>query len=167
MPEAGKISKMSKVKTEDLENKILELTDSWKRALADYQNLQRRSAEEKSNTIKLASRGLVLKLLPVLDSLEDAALHLNNDGLNLCLKMFRDALSSEGLELVETDGQEFNPETMECIDVEDGEKDNLVSQTISNGYRLNGQVIRSAKVKVTRSAASKSDTNIAKDSELK
>ena len=52
------------------EEQLAEMESNWKRALADYQNLQKRVAEEKVNFTQFANGTLIRKLLPVLDSLE-------------------------------------------------------------------------------------------------
>ena len=50
------------------------------RALADYDNLSKRVERERQDLGKIASVGLVLKLLPVLDNLESAQVHLKGSG---------------------------------------------------------------------------------------
>ena len=55
---------------EELEKQLEETANNWKRALADYQNLEKRTGEEKLNFAQFANSQLVLNLLPVLDSLD-------------------------------------------------------------------------------------------------
>jgi len=126
---------------------IEELTNKWKRALADYQNLERRVAEDKESFVKFVSAGLILKLLPALDSLEKAEKHLEDEGLGLALKQFRQALQEEGLEKIEAVGKEFNPEEMECVDLCKGE-DEKAMEEVRSGYKLNGKILRVTQVKV-------------------
>ena len=63
----AKRTKPEKIK--ELETQGKELEDQLKRVLADYQNLEKRTAEEKQELVKSANRGLILRLLPALDTL--------------------------------------------------------------------------------------------------
>lgn len=130
----------SKKKVEDLENK-------YKRALADYQNLEKRVAEEKKNWIKLANKELILRLLPVLDTLMLASIHVSDEGLGLSIQQFLGVLKSEGVEKVETVGKEFNPQIMECVETVEGEEGKVLDE-VRAGYMISGKILRPAMVKV-------------------
>jgi len=132
------------------DQQIEELTNSWKRALADYQNLVRRYEIEKKDFVAFANANLILKLLTVLDHLEKAQEHLQDEGLALAIKQFKAVLTEEGLEEIEALGKEFNPEEMEAIEITEGEKSGQVTEVLMKGYRLKGKVIRVAKVKVNQ-----------------
>ena len=133
------------MKKKDTEVKKLE--DLWKRALADYQNLEKRIALEKEEFVKFANRNLILRILPAIDSLEKAEEYLKDEGLSLALRQLKEGLSSEGLEKIEVRGKDFNPEEMECVAVGEGEEGKVLEETRA-GYRLNGKVLRVAQVKV-------------------
>lgn len=124
-----------------------ELTKKWQRALADYQNLEKRVGLEKEEFAKFANSQLILKILPGLDSLEKASQHLKDEGLKLALKQLADELASSGLEKMETLGQDFDPETMECLEVTEGEEGKVLDE-IRPGYKLNNRVLRVAQVRV-------------------
>ncbi|MDP3955408.1 MAG: nucleotide exchange factor GrpE [bacterium] len=126
---------------------IEELTNKWKRALADYQNLERRVAKEREDFVKFVSAGLILKLLPALDSLEKAETHLKDEGLSLAIKQLKQALEEEGLEKIETADKEFDPQEMECVEICRG-KEGVVLEEVRSGCKLKGKVIRVAQVKV-------------------
>ena len=66
---------MKKQTVNELKKEITELDNKWKRALADYQNLERRTGEEKKDFAQYANSELILKILPGLDSLEKAQEH--------------------------------------------------------------------------------------------
>ena len=70
-------------KIKDLEVKIVELENNWKRALADYQNLQKRTAEEKLSFVSFANSNVIRKLLPILDNLEMVQKHINDEGISM------------------------------------------------------------------------------------
>lgn len=137
------------VKAKQLQEELESLTDRLKRAMADYQNLEKRVAAEKAGFIQFANADLVLQILPALDNLERAEKHLNDEGLNLALKQLRDSLEAKGLKKIETGGLKFDPEVMECVEVAKGE-DNKVLDEFRPGYKLNGRLLRLAQVKVGR-----------------
>lgn len=138
---------MSKLKSDDLQKQLEEMTNNWKRALADYQNLEKRTKEEKEEFSKFANKELILKILPVLDSLEKLEQHLKDEGLKLIVKQFIDVLIGEGLERIEVLGRDFNPEEMECLEVVEGEDQKVMEET-RVGYKLKGKILRAARVKV-------------------
>lgn len=123
----------------------------WKnkylRALADYQNLEKRVAQEKSQIHVYAAQSVMVKLLPVADTFERAQAHLNDPGLSLALKELEAFMASVGIKKLEVVGKPFDPNLMECIEVVEGE-DNLVIEETLPGYTLHGKVIRVAQVKV-------------------
>lgn len=130
-----------------LKEEIKGLTEKWKRALADYQNLEKRVNFEKEDFVRFANAQLILKILPALDSLEKAEKHLKEEGLSLAIRQLRQVLQDEGLEEIEVLGREFDPEEMECVAVGEGEI-GLVLAEERKGYKLKGKVLRCAQVKV-------------------
>lgn len=130
-----------------LEQNAAEFEAKWKRALADYQNLEKRVEKQQQQFVRLANLSLIDRLLPVIDDLNRAAQHLNDDGLNLVLKQLSELLKSEGVEVIESQDKPFNPELMECVDTVPGPK-NTVTAVHLEGYTLNGIVLRPAKVEV-------------------
>lgn len=138
-----------KLKIEELKKKLEETTNNWKRALADYQNLEKRTLEEKLNFSQFANSQLVLKLLPVLDSLDELVKldkFRQDEHLQLIIKQFRDLLTAEGLEKIEVIGKEFNSEEMECVEVVEGEEGKVVEEVMT-GYKLKGKILRVARIK--------------------
>lgn len=132
---------------ENLKVKAEEAEDSYKRALADYQNLQKRVADERRALIMTANRDLLLRILSVLDTLILANRHEENEGLKVSINQFLDVLKAEGVTKIETEGQEFNPELMEAIAIEEGEEGKVLEE-IQAGYMLNDKLLRPAQVKV-------------------
>ena len=132
---------------ESLKSQMADLDDKFKRLLADYQNQDKRHTAQKSAIYKLANETLLDKIIPVLDDLERAQGHLNDSGLGQVLRQFQQVLSTEDLAIIESDGLDFNPETMDCAEVVAGPK-NKVVKTVAKGYRLFDKVLRPAKVEV-------------------
>jgi len=135
-------------KIKELEAKINELTSSWKRALADYQNLERRTKEEKDNFAKYAKVSLIEKLLPIMDSLEKVKMHLNDQGLSISVKALWDVLTNEGLQKIEALGRDFDPFKMHAISLVEGKDAEKVIEVYQDGYMFFDKVIRPAQVKV-------------------
>ncbi|HZE86779.1 MAG TPA: nucleotide exchange factor GrpE [Methylomirabilota bacterium] len=138
------------VKKEEFDS-LKELADqienNYKRAIADYHNLQKRVQEEKSEWIRSANKDLLLRLLPVLDTLMLASNHLKDQGLTVSINQFLDILKGEGVIQIKTVGEEFNPHLMECITTEEGEEGKVLEE-LRAGYLLYDKVLRPAQVKV-------------------
>lgn len=146
-------SQKSKIKSEESVNEEAELLKSQLlRTLADYDNLVKRVEREREVLGKVASIGVITKLLPVLDNIENAQEHLGDSGLAICIGEFKRVLSEEGLNEIDPKiGDEFDENTMEAIEVVEGTEDNKVSEVVLAGWKFNdGQVIRHAKVKVSK-----------------
>lgn len=124
-----------------------ELHEKYIRALADYQNLAKRVEREKELFVKFANSILILRMLPVLDNLERAQEHLKDEGVDLVIKQFKEALSSEGVNEVEGVGAEFNPEIHEAIAHGEGDEGKVI-EVFEKGYKLGDKIIRPAKVRV-------------------
>lgn len=140
------VKKVSKSKQES--GKIEELEDQVRRSLADYQNLEKRTRDERVSWIKKANKDLILRLLPVLDTLNLANQHVKNEGLGLSIKQFLDILRNEGVEKIETVGQDFDPGTMEGVGIIEGEEGKVV-QEVRSGFKYeNEAVLRPAQVLV-------------------
>lgn len=132
------------------------------RARAELENLQRRHQKELENAHKYANERLVLDLLPVLDSMENALqvqVGENSaqvasllEGSRLTLAMLMRVLLGAGVEVVDPVGGAFNPELhqamslLESADLAPGS----VAQVVQKGYRLNGRLIRPAMVMVAK-----------------
>jgi molecular chaperone GrpE len=129
------------------------LENQLKRALADYQNLEKRIASEKSSWILASNKNLLLKLLPGLDSLLLAEKHTQDEGVKLSIKHFLDILENEGVKKIETVGKDFDPNLMEAITTQEGE-DGKVLEEVRTGYMLFDQILRPAQVIVGKSATS-------------
>ena len=133
-----------------LKQQVEEADSRWKRALADYQNLEKRTQEEKMDFVRFSAKKLIEKLLGVLDDLEKAHAHLKDKGLELAVKKLVDVLKQEGVERIETVGKEYDIETMEALTLEEGKDDNKVLEEFRPGYTMYGSVLRPAQVKVSK-----------------
>ncbi|HUD04377.1 MAG TPA: nucleotide exchange factor GrpE [Patescibacteria group bacterium] len=141
-------------KVEPEENtELSNLENQLKRALADYQNLEKRIASEKSSWILASNKNLLLRLLPGLDSLLLAEKHTQDEGVKLSIKHFIDSLEAEGVKKIETVGRTFDPNLMEAITTQEGEEGKILEE-VRAGYMLYDSVLRPAQVIVGKSATS-------------
>jgi molecular chaperone GrpE len=111
--------------------------------------LQKRASEERQEWVRSANKDLLLRLLPILDTLNLAQKHIQNDGLKVSIAQFLDTLKTEGVTKIEAVGKDFDPHLMECITTEEG-KENKVLEEMREGYMLYDKVLRAAQVKVGR-----------------
>lgn len=134
-------------KREELEKRIAELDDQLKRAVADYRNFEKRVEEQKQEVVRFANRDLLLQLLPAFDTLFLAHQHVQDEGLKLSIQKLIEVLKDAGVDRVETEGEEFDPAVMECVDTGEGQENKVLAE-VRPGFTLFGQTLRPAQVKV-------------------
>lgn len=132
---------------QNLQQHVEDLTNSWKRALADYKNLESRVERQRLESVLYATRTLILRLLKILDDLDRALVHHQDDWIRLMRTELFGILSGEGVTEISVEGEVFNPTTMECVSQAAGEKDKVI-KVLSKGYKLHDQILRPAKVEV-------------------
>ena len=133
-----------------LKKQLEECNEKYLRALADYQNFEKRVRDEKIELISSANKQFIMKLLPFLDNLNKAEVFFKDSGLNMIKNDFLEVLKSEGVEEIDIAGKEFDPHIAEAVDISEGEKDNIVLEVLRQGYTLHGKVLRVAQVKVSK-----------------
>lgn len=137
----------------ELQNKVEELEQKWKRALADYHNLKRRTEEEKTNFIRFASAAVVLKFVPILENMEKIGTSGSaqfDQGTAMIIRQFYDMLKSEGIEPIAGEGQQFDPTKHEAVETVEGATDNIIVSIVAPGWTMRGSVIQPAKVRVSK-----------------
>lgn len=125
-----------------------------KRVAADFDNFRKRTMREQSQTLDRATERVVERLLPALDSL-DAALAIETDtdsgkkllaGMENTRQQILTALGEEGLTVISTVGEKFDPAVHEPIGAPAGQGELVVSEILRRGYAVNGRLIRAALV---------------------
>lgn len=149
------LNKKQDEKGKEFKKEIEDLTAKWKRALADYQNLEKRTAAERADSAKYAAENIIVRLLHVLDILETAEKHVKDQGFTLAVKSFKDVLKDEGVQKIDVLNQKFNPHAMECVEVVEGKADEEVVEEVRPGYKLGDKIIRVAQVKVGKKTTDK------------
>jgi molecular chaperone GrpE len=148
----GREKKEKKPEKLSPEEQCREFENKYKRALADYQNLLKRTAEEKQAFAKYANEGMIRDILPVYDNLRISLDHIDDEaknnglaeGIKYVVKQFRDALLNNGVSEIEIKDKKFDPMEMEAI----SGKGKKIKKIIKPGYKLNGKVIVAAKVEL-------------------
>ena len=139
----------------ELKKQLEEKEDRLKRLMAEFDNFKKRSAKEREMLYNTLISDIIKNLLPVLDNLEKAANAETKDegykqGVELVLKQFKDVLTANGVQEIETIGITFDPELHEAvssvIDENLGEKE--IKEEFRKGYKIGTRVIRHAMVVV-------------------
>ncbi len=133
----------------------------WQRARADHLNYIKDEQERLKMIVDLSNEGLIMELLPLLDSFEKADQSIPQGYAdNQLIKGFlqigeqmRSILKNQGLEEVKTEvGEKFNPESQEIIGTAENldMEDNTIAEISLTGYTFKGRTIRSVKVKIIK-----------------
>lgn len=147
-------------KQQDSQKRVDELTQDLQRTRADFENYRKRAEVERNQARESATAATILRLLPVIDTLDRALTHVPEDlkdnkwaqGIIGLRRNLDKSLNGLNLERIKADpGIEFDPNLHEAIQMEDGEGDKeVIVEELQPGYKVNGNVIRHSMVKVTR-----------------
>jgi len=147
MKTSAHTGKLAVETSQENENEAEQWKNKYLRALADYQNLVKRSDQETRDIRRFAAQGVMEKLLPVVDIFRRAQDHLKDEGLELAIRELSALLSTYGVEKIDVHGKPFDPYTMDCVDVVKG-AEHTVQSVLVDGYSMHGKVLRAAKVTV-------------------
>jgi molecular chaperone GrpE len=141
-----------------LEARNAELIDGLQRLQAEFDNYRKRMVREQTRILETAEAGLIRKLLPVIDNLERAIDNAADEkqakalaqGVSMVRDQLLEALKKEGLEVIEGQGEPFDPEEQEAVMVvpSSGQPEGTVFDVTQKGYRFNGILLRPAMVSV-------------------
>lgn len=147
---------------EALKHAMVSEHDKMLRAVAECDNVRKRSAQDVERERKFALEKFVKELMPVYDALEKALEYSDRsneatkgtlDGVENTLTLFLKVLSSFGVEQVDPTGQPFDPNFHQAISMVSSTEvpNNHVLSTMQKGFTLNGRVVRAAMVIVAKS----------------
>jgi molecular chaperone GrpE len=160
-----------KATIEQLQADFNSAMNGWKRTAADFENYRKRKEAENKELLEFAKEVTVAKLLPTIDSLEQALKHLpveENQESRIKNKEFFDkyqnwqkgiegillqldkALEDLGVKKIEAVGKKFDPYKHEAVRQVDGEEDEIVVDELQSGFELNGKVIRPSQVIISK-----------------
>ena len=135
---------------EKCQTQVEEYKTRYLRALADYQNFERRVRNEKETVINTAKAQVILSFLPFLDNLEKAEVFIKDPGLKMIKDHFYQTLRELHIKEIDIVGKEFDPHMAEAVDIVPGEKDDTVVEITRKGFMLGDRVLRVAQVKVSK-----------------
>jgi molecular chaperone GrpE len=137
----------------ELEREIEKLREALMRTRADMDNMQKRAERDMDKARRYQHEAIMRDLLPVIDGLEQG---LENavegdsarEGLELTRKLLLKALEDHGLEVLNPEGERFDPQWHEAMSMqpsEDAEPDTVI-MVLQKGYRLDDRLLRAARV---------------------
>ena len=161
------ITKMTKAQLIKKVEKVQEASDKnldlYIRSQAEIDNLKKRYQKERQDLRKFANESLIKQLLPVVDNLEKAITHSQDEdsietireGVDLTLKGLLDTLKKAGVETVEAAGEKFDPNFHEAVSemADDAVEPGTVVKDLQKGYILNQRLIRPSTVIVSKKTA--------------
>lgn len=141
------------------------------RAVAEMENVRRRTAQDVEKAHKFALEKFASELLPVLDNLERTLQVADKDnetvkplleGVELTLKSMVSSVAKFGIEAVDPQGQPFDPNMHQAMSMVENANvpANTVIAVMQKGYQLNGRVIRPAMVMVSKAPAASVDVEV-------
>jgi len=138
-----------------LEKEKEEYLNGWKRAKADYVNLQKDEMKRMEEIVKFANVELIKELLLVLDSFELSIIATKDPdakkGIEIIYSQLEKTLNRQGLEKIKALGEKFDPSIHEAMLQEESDKESgMVLEEMVKGWKLNGKVIRPTKVKISK-----------------
>jgi len=162
-----------KKKLEECQKLKDEYLAGWQRERADFLNYKKEEMERIGEFFKYANLNLILKILPILDNFEitekklpeNLKADVNVRGILQIKNQILDFLKSQGVEEIKSVGERFDPnfqEIVEIVEIKDynspttqqGKKQyiesGVVIEEIQKGYKINGRLLRPAKVRVTK-----------------
>jgi molecular chaperone GrpE len=138
--------------------KVDEYLDGWQRTLAEFANYKKRVEREQEQAYQNSVGNVVKRYLPIVDDLERALNNrpANNDdaawlaGIELIYRKMLATLETDGIKVMETEGQLFDPNLHEAIATvpSDDHESGQIIEVLQKGYLLGDRVLRPALVRV-------------------
>ena len=145
-----------KDKKDKKDAQIEELTDKVRRQMAEFENFRKRSEKEKTQMYEVGAKGILEKILPVVDNFERGLKGMEESedpfaqGMQMIYKQLMTSLEEAGVKAIEAVGQEFNPDFHNAVmHIEDDEfGENEIVEEFQKGYMYHDSVLRHSMVKV-------------------
>lgn len=135
-----------------------EYLDGWQRSKADFLNARKQDAKALNTAVMRSKEGIVLDILPILDSFDMAFSDKAKDqsqewsiGIQNIHSQLLSILKEHNVVMLSPEGEVFDPskhDSIETVDTDKEKDDNHIVKVLQKGYEMNGRVIRAAKVKV-------------------
>ena len=153
---------------EQLKEKDLELVEQkgdFLREKADLENFRKRLVKDKEDSVQFANERLLKELVQIDDNLNralgapNASLETLKEGIEMIQKQFATFLKNQKVEPIEALEKPFDPNLHEVLNQQESDEheENTVIQEYSKGYTLNGRILRSAKVVISKKPSKEED----------
>ncbi|MED5543034.1 MAG: nucleotide exchange factor GrpE [Thermoproteota archaeon] len=143
--------------TKKLKEENIDLKDKWQRALADYQNLERRTQTEISQRVSEKTNNLLLNFLNIYEDFLRAENSLSKEkidtsGIIAVIKNMENILAENNIKPIDAVGEIFDPQLHEAVSmVEDSTLDDgTITQEVSKGYISGKAILKPSKVIVSK-----------------
>lgn len=145
-------------KDNELQAKYDELNNKYIRLAADFENFRKRQAQEREDLLKYGAVSTLKQLIEVLDNFDRGQKAVENiedcqkvkDSFNLVMKQMKDTLTKLGLEVIETEGKEFDPNFHEAVmqTPTSEHPEGTIINELQKGYKVGDKVLRASLVNV-------------------
>lgn len=142
----------------DFQEKYDKLNQQYLRLAADFDNYRKRQEQEREALLKYGAENSLKKLIEVLDNFERGEKALEKvedcqqvkDSFNLVHKQVMETLAKLGLETIETEGREFDPNFHEAVmqTPTSEHPENTIINELQKGYKMGDKVLRASLVNV-------------------
>ncbi|HFQ6132571.1 TPA: nucleotide exchange factor GrpE [Staphylococcus aureus] len=147
-------------KINELQQLADENEEKYLRLYAEFENYKRRIQKENETNKTYQAQRVLTDILPAIDNIE-RALQIEGDdetfkslqkGVQMVHESLINALKDNGLEVIKTEGEAFDPNIHQAVvqddnpDFESGE----ITQELQKGYKLKDRVLRPSMVKVNQ-----------------
>ncbi len=145
-------------KDNELQAKYDELNNKYIRLAADFENFRKRQAQEREDLLKYGAVNTLKQLIEVLDNFDRGQKAVENiedcqkvkESFNLVMKQMKDTLTKLGLEVIETEGKEFDPNFHEAVmqTPTSEHPEGTIINELQKGYKVGDKVLRASLVNV-------------------
>ena len=143
--------------TKKLKEENIDLKDKWQRALADYQNLERRTQTEISQRVSEKTNNLLLNFLNIYEDFLRAENSLSKEkidtsGIIAVIKNMENLLAENNIKPIDAIGEIFDPQLHEAVSmvVDDALDEGTITQEVSKGYISGKAILKPSKVIVSK-----------------
>ena len=144
-------------RTKKLEEENSDLKDKWQRALADYQNLERRTQVEISQRVSSKTNDLLLNFINIYEDFVRAENSLSKEkidtsGIIAVIKNMENLLAENNIKPIDAIGEIFDPQLHEAVSmvIDDTLDEGTITQEVSKGYISGKAILKSSKVIVSK-----------------
>ena len=148
---------LHKLQIDELKERVDQTTEKWKRALADYDNLEKRTQQEIIDKVSSETGKLILEFLTVYENFIRAKEVYEKEGVNITglesiIKNMNSLFSEYGVKPIDVLGKIFDPNLHEAISIVEDPKldEDIIIEEIAKGYIIRGKVLKYSKVCVSK-----------------